>query len=297
MLTMTSFSAVLFLASFAAIGIAVEKWEDFRVTFSSVPILGQGLHQINRLQSEAIAQGWVPISNDCANGGKFNGFRFVYEEDNVKQYDRVLLFDKQGTIAGIQMLLPQSAVLSVKSTIQLDKTTMYQNDTLNNVDYFVLTSYFQNPDTICTVGRSAEQLESEGTGNGLWFQNGISPASLIQAPLERGAAITEGWSKNACFFQMGVHNFYQLDTFDATNCNQMRPAFLLFNLNDQLIGFGYVSPGKVASKYFENPSYLAIRAIANPGTPLCLEQVANDGISSMHVYFRNNTNQFTCPKA
>jgi hypothetical protein len=294
MLTKTAFYVVFYVASIAVIGVTAEKWEDLRVTFGVVPIEGQGKNEIPRVVSDATNEGWVTISKDCSNGGKFNGLRYLYQGDSGILYDRVVLYDTQGTVAGLQMLLPQSAVLSAKSTIHLGKILLYQNDTLNGVDYFVLTAYFQNPDTICTVGRSKAQLESDGTGDGLWLQSGVSPVKTIEVPLTRDEAIDDGWSENACFPQMGFHNFYRLDTWDSTNCEEIRPVFLLFNHDDELHGFGFVSPGKVTSDYFENPPYLAIKAIANPKTPECLKELADNGITSMHVYFRSRTSPFAC---
>lgn len=53
-------------------------------------------------------EGWVPVSStedDCTNGGAFNGIQHVKTTNNSKDYSVGLLYDKNGIIAGIQMLV------------------------------------------------------------------------------------------------------------------------------------------------------------------------------------------------
>lgn len=45
---------------------------------------------------------WINISgDDCTNGGRYNGFRYM----GVGETGMALLFDIQGTIAGIQQIV------------------------------------------------------------------------------------------------------------------------------------------------------------------------------------------------
>lgn len=106
---------------------------------------------------------------------------------------------------------------------------MFQNETLDGRLYVVLTAYFVQPgkrqslylprnkqkiltplDTICTTGRHLSDLISEGTGNGLWFQNGPNPNTLINVPRTRSAASQLGWTDTECFPGMGLHNFFEV---------------------------------------------------------------------------------------
>ena len=44
-------------------------------------------------------------------------------------------------------------------------------------------------ETICTGGRTEESLTTEGTGTGLWFQAGPTPADLIEVSKNRTEAV------------------------------------------------------------------------------------------------------------
>lgn len=61
--------------------------------------------------------------------------------------------------------------------------------------------------TICTTGRTEESLTEEGTGTGLWIQNGPSAEDTVQVPEDRPESEDEsenhGWTKNNCFPAMG----------------------------------------------------------------------------------------------
>lgn len=57
--------------------------------------------------------------------------------------------------------------------------------------------------SICD-GRTAAQFEAEGTGTGLWLQNGTDPvADSVRLPATQGEADMSAWTKGACFVTMG----------------------------------------------------------------------------------------------
>lgn len=110
-----------------------------------------------------------------------------------------------------------------------DLVPMFRNETIDGRPYVVLTAYFVRPgkkakvnvpinllqataptDLICTTGRTAQEFISQGTGTGLWFQNGPSPNVLISVPRTRAAASQLGWTDCECFPGMGLHNFYEV---------------------------------------------------------------------------------------
>jgi len=228
---------------------------------------------------------WINISGqDCTNGGKFNGFRYIKDGD----YTMVLLFDNKGSIAGIQMTLAKSQILTSNNNFNYANVPMFQSETLNSQDVYTLTTYFVDPESICTTGRTAADLASQGTGTQLYFQNGPTPKDLIIPPKDRATAIAQGWTQNNCFVGMGWHNFYQVEHFQDTQCLEVRPVFLLFNKYDQLKAFGYVAFGHAVSDHFEQPDATAIKLIVGDTTPKCLTDLATElTVSSMHVFFDN----------
>jgi len=53
------------------------------------------------------------------------------------------------------------------------------------------------------VSYNETELANEGTGTGVYFQNGPTPKDLSSIPRRRSEAITEGWTSNSCFPGMG----------------------------------------------------------------------------------------------
>lgn len=202
------------------------------------------------------------------------------------------IFDKQGSIAGLQYRLPWSVVLNTGNKLNLDELPMYQNGT--DVNYMILTAYFKNPDNICKVGPTEYKLEDMGTGDGLWFQNGASPAYTIGAPKLRSSAIQEGWTNNSCYPGMGVHNGYRVDTWDSKNCTEIIPFTLLYNLSNELQGFIFFTPGNAVNKYLESIPYEVFKLVIAPNTPVCSKNLMDNGVNSLHVYFVDKPWEFKC---
>jgi hypothetical protein len=138
---------------------------------------------------------------------------------------------------------------------------------------YTLTAYFVHPGTfnvslllmnihvifisatICTVGRSIIDLEHQGTGTGLFIQNGTNPRQhFIQIPLMDNQLSNTKWTRGACFktmgnpcfgviiviililYSKGVHYWY--DNHLNINCSTFLPNFLLYN-RGQLSAFGW----------------------------------------------------------
>jgi charged multivesicular body protein 7 len=273
------------------------KWNDLKITFGVNVFSRYGFNRVERTQSEvASAQQWVPLFNEskCRNridNLEFYGFPMTEARDKAV----VTLYDKNGIIAGIQAWMPHDEIITEKNIYRFDLSPMFQNATLGGRKFFVLTAYFVRPDTICTTGRDANSLDTEGTGNGLWFQNGARPVDLIDVPLKRSKAIENQWTKNNCFPAMGYHNFYNIPWVRENNCTVSRPAFLLFNGKDELHGFGFVVQGTATSKKFEHPPNLAIRLILGDAPQCTLEQNTSVGSTSLHVYFISRPQFIMCP--
>jgi len=294
------FLAVALVATFGSAVIADHDpaWTDFRGSF----LIGKNESFApfpKTINDELVSsENWVQVSTDCTNGGKFNGFQYVKNND----YSVGLLYDTQGTIAGIQMLIPKSVVLTSTNTLNYDAIPMYQNATYNGQDYYVLTAYLVEPSTICGAGRSAEDLSEDGTGTGLWIQNGTSASALVPVPQNRPESENEdendGWTKNNCFPAMGYHNFYSIQQYVDSNCNEMVPIFGLYNKNSkQLHGFGFITVGNITNPRFEQPPAAAIRMILGAGrTPECvLEVQEREVVTSLHVYFTEEPWKIACP--
>lgn len=225
------------------------------------------------------------------NGGYYYGYRASDPADEVLS----LLYDVQDTIAGVQAWYPKEYVLVPESTFRFDQVWSYQNATVNGKEYFVSTVYFIPPELVCTTGRNSSSLVTEGTGLGMWIQQGPTPASSLAVARNRTEAYKQGWSMNSCFVGMGRHNFYQVETYDETNCTKSEGYFLLFNRDEQLSGFGFRIQGEIPSKYVEHPPNLAISLILGEPVPQCvLDQNTLVKSTTMHVFFTSSPWNINC---
>jgi len=57
----------------------------------------------------------------------------------------------------------------------------------------VTTVYFVDPAIVCGPGRTQDEFDVDGTGYGVFFQNGPSfaPENLVTAPLTEESALAE----------------------------------------------------------------------------------------------------------
>jgi len=268
------------------------QWTNLKVHFD-VNLFSKYYYQsMPRQTSEMKANSWVSLSgSDCTNNGKYNGFRFM----DAGEQGMALLYDTQGTIAGIQQIL-NKAEIETNSRFNYSGVPQYNPDTLNGVAVYVITAYFVDPDTICNGGRPSSDLTTTGTGTGIQIQSGPTPATLLEMPRNRADAISQGWTKNKCFVGMGNHNFYKVEDMAATNCLNIVPFFGLYDENDDQLGFGFAAYGTSTSNHFEHPPAAAVKLIVGSSqVPQCLlDAASNPGLSTMHVFFNNRPNLYTC---
>jgi len=266
---------LLFVASSVS---AHDKWTDLKVTF------GNPLTKFNDLPRAAIdaeREGWSSMSNgDCSNGGSFNGHRYIFGDDTSLS----LLYDNSGIIAGLQMNLLKAEIVLEPNSYEFENVAMFVSNTVKNQSAYSLTAYFVPPDSICKIKRIPT---IRSTGTQLVFQNGPTPAHLFEAPFMRPAAIAEGWTQNQCFVGMGAHNFYKVDEWQASDCNRVRPVFLLYDVYDELHGFGFATITHASSENerYEYPGSGPIKAILGEAPQCILDRADGIGLSTMHLYF------------
>jgi len=266
-------------------------WDDLRVTWGPAPVDGY-FTPLPRIVTQAVTEGWRSISPNCENNGTVSGYRYkLPAEDNIH-----VLFDKNGVIAGVQALLSHEEILHPNNTFRYDLVPMFQNETIGGKEWVVLTAYFVPPETICTVGRTPFDLLNEGTGSGLWFQNGASPNAQIDVPMTRPEASAVGWTDCECFPGMGLHNFWEVETWEATNCNTIQPTQVTFNLDLEMSGFIFQVSGPTNSSRFEHPPNEALYAIIGPSRiPQCIiDSNTAFGSATIHFYFIDSPWTLAC---
>jgi len=262
------------------------EWDTLRVTWGANPLSKESFVKQPRTVAEAKKEGYTQVSEKCE--GQFLGQRFIKGND----VSVILLFDVQGTIAGVQMGIPSSFITDKYYKYSTQK--MFNRDTILDKDVYILTAYFVDPSTICSSGRDASSLKEEGTGTGVWLQNGTDPIrDSIHAPLHENEVSDTKWVKGACFPSMGIH--YWFDNRLDSECDKFFPVFLLYN-HGKLTGLGWVAFGKFDyTKRTEFPPWGAIQSFLKP-VPTCMQKEYDDvgGFTTMHVYFNTSPLNLTC---
>ncbi|CAF3292316.1 unnamed protein product, partial [Rotaria sp. Silwood2] len=253
------------------------KWDTFKSTWGPNPLSKDYFVAQPLTVTEAKKEGFVQISTGCE--GQFLGQRFIKDNDIAL----VLIYDIKGTIAGVQLALPVS--MAKTQYYKFDTQKMYNRATVAGNDSYVLTAYFVDPQTICTSGRDEARLKLEGSGTGLWLQNGPDPIrDSVQSPLYENTINATKWVLGSCFPSMGVHYWYE-NSLD-NKCDQIFPVFLLYN-KGKLTGFGWGLAGKYEyTKRTEAVPYGAVSKFMRI-VPTCLEKFFEDigGFTAMHLYF------------
>ncbi|OXA63670.1 uncharacterized protein LOC110863034 [Folsomia candida] len=279
------------------IQISAILWDDFRVKFgpSANRTETNSFVRMPTNVNNAIAAGMVNTSPECINGGKYFGFRYK----NRNSDGIYLLFDKNGVIAGIQMSLAKDDIMKQNNPYRFDLLPMFQNETIRGKQYTFLTAYFVNPAIICTTGRDPTTYHAEGTGSGLYFQNGPTPhpSNVVDVPTYRPDAAAEGYTNCECLPGMGFHNFWQVEKWDDTNCREVQPIQLLYNWDGAMIGFVFQILAKSSNPQFEVPPSRLIKAIIGMDrTPKCIMETNEKyGTAALHIYFIDKPWDFKCP--
>ncbi|XP_064630529.1 uncharacterized protein LOC135489214 [Lineus longissimus] len=256
-------------------------WDGLAVTWGPNPFNGNYFDQMPRTEKDAKKKGWTKISgcdevlSESSGDGSpvFLGNRYVKGNDPAV----MLLYDKNGYIAGIQQGIPKS-----ENYPTADETygKVFQFDPEKNL--MVQTAYFVPPQTICSEGRTSEQYDKDGTGSNLYLQEGPDPvADSTMIPREE-KDIGAKWTKGKCFFTMGQHYWY--DTSLEMSCDDFYPAFLLYN-KGKLNGFGWALNHELKSFRYERPPNNELDKFFQV-VPKCLY---NTGArSTMHIYMDNH---------
>jgi len=249
------------------------------------------LNKVPLTQDQAQKENWSSLSTECTNGGKFNGFRFT----PPVAPSIAALYDSAGVVIGFQAFYDSDKVENGSShkdcktkglftnTYDFKSQPMIQLETINGVEYKVLTAYFADPATICSSTRDSSKVATDGYANELYFQNGPTPSDLIKVPATRPEASAEGWTDNACLPLNGYHNFWHTEEWDNTQCNNVRPSWIFYDADKKLSGFGFTIPGCDDSPRFQHPPGAIVKQVSGSK---CAEQVANTvKFSNINVYF------------
>jgi charged multivesicular body protein 7 len=251
---------------------AGQNWDGLRVTWDLNPFSSNAFAPLPRDLNNDNMNGFVLMDDQCSKpNGPFKGRRFWKDSDPAV----ITIYDKNGYIAGIQTSMPKSQ--------WSPSSPMNGHPVVDDGNYWTLTAYTVDPSTICSTGRTADQYNTQGTGYGLWIQNGTNPvANSLKIPLDEASIKQTPWLFGHCFYTMGDHYWYNPSA--DMQCDNFFPYFLLYN-KGVLNAFGFAVNGNFQSPRYEHPATSVIGQFMNP-VPNCFSTDPRyTSRSTMHVYF------------
>lgn len=227
-------------------------WDELSVTFPKY----SGLP---KTESDAKSNGWVENADGCKSGA-FKGKRYLKDGNTAS----MLLFDHNGNVAGYQMAVPDTSKIATFWT----KAHIHENG------LYIMTSYFTDPDTIC----SGQRATTDGyVGDNLYLVLNNGP---VKIPLNEVNVLSTMWTKGKCFVGMGQHYWYNIRK--DMDCNEFAPFFLLYN-GGKLNGYGFATFGNLKNDRVENPPQSAIKLFFQQ-KPVCIEK--QPYLTTQHVYLQ-----------
>ena len=203
--------------------------------------VGKIIHLVAELDPQS--QSWLSLSL-----GRYTvGYRYWKPNDTAV----ILIYDKKGTISGIQRavsfdrnnlrmfshdrpysFLDQASLMSITHSIlkrcSIKRRSMVSICIRSRVTSFILVNIrcrlwfvcsflIEILGTICISGRTLSNLEHQGTGTGLFIQNGSSPLrDVIKIPQWETDLAQTKWNHGGCFPTMGKLRFLPFICSDRT---------------------------------------------------------------------------------
>uniref|UniRef100_A0A7M5V0C7 Cnidarian restricted protein n=1 Tax=Clytia hemisphaerica TaxID=252671 RepID=A0A7M5V0C7_9CNID len=195
---MRSYIAICFLFGLTSAFIFGKKdpvypdWDALSITFGKFTSLPQ-------TEDEAVSSGeWTPYGGcGCKNATKpYQGKRYRGPGGTNN-----LLFGPHKNVVGIQIVLPDNFNIAKN----------WKGAHVKEGNTFVMTTYFTDPDLIC----SGKRIAPKGyVGDNLYIVMNNGP---VKIPLKESDIGATKWTKGKCFYGMGQHYWY--DVSKDMDCN------------------------------------------------------------------------------
>eukprot|EP01092_Planopodium_desertum_P008742 TRINITY_DN371_c0_g1_i1.p1 TRINITY_DN371_c0_g1~~TRINITY_DN371_c0_g1_i1.p1 ORF type:complete len:288 (+),score=57.19 TRINITY_DN371_c0_g1_i1:40-903(+) len=227
----------------------------------------------------AIASGWQLSDSTCDPN---LGLAYTYSGAYASQdYPLTLYFTSAGQIAGMGI----NIYGAVKQNL-IDKGFFQPIDT--NI-YFMSVS-FRNTTEMCSTSRSVNALGDRLIVN--------ADTISYQLPVLESDAANLNWTKGACFYSMGYHYFYDLQSapemsWEAAN---LLPIVLMYNkgiINAVFFASSTVQQGILSAHWWDSIALPDFLMCDNWCDSNCTWNDTNFW-STFHLYFRDYT-QAVCP--
>ncbi|XP_034231280.1 uncharacterized protein LOC117639575 [Thrips palmi] len=214
-------------------------------------------------------------------------------------YHMCLIYDKKGSIAGIQMTLTPKEAATASVPINLNTVPEWEASRNFTMQTYTLTVYFVSKDVIRRGGRKLSPGDSTVPEGAFILQTDSEGREInrLLMPIDQEKAVAPHFALQGCGEGQGIH--YNQNRTPDTPCEEFRPYFVLYSsVTKKLVGFVFSSFGEVPSAkqdWFDLMSIYQLKKLA-PRGPNCLVDWAEKyTLFTSHVYFIQRPWELTCP--
>jgi len=259
-------------------------WNDLQTTF-------RGWYNSDkppRTLENAKDQGWTKIS-DCCSTPEFAGIRMLEPTGEKAVPDKIMIYNQQGEVAGMQSLVPADDFVDVDCTDNEYYVTQMITVGDTSVKFCMATIYFAKPDTIC-------RWHSTDKGDLLYLQKGTNPANyrtLLRTYDE--VDNNKDWHKDKYFPAMGHHATSNVNRDDCSAGAPLQALYAWFEGECRLTGFAWTHLDTKTPEgcCWEKPNSWIVRMIGNDVPQCVLDASGNGLLTTQHVWLTNSTTHCT----
>jgi len=233
---------------------------------------------------------WIDKTNKCNSSSKYAGYRLVEDNYDGSEPSIVLLYDNNNQdggsyypVVGLQSIVPRN---SFKGYDCLENE-YYTVDTIDHIEYCVLTAYFKDPSLICG--------DKFVVDNQMYFQKGEGIHNLVKVPgtYAEAAASDSAWHTDKYFLGMGHH--FTPRRHGSNDCVkdiapfQAMYAYVDGHCHNTGFVFQHYNSDAHSKDRFEEPNSIATKAILSDPAQ-CVVDCASDGMMrTMHAFLGGST--------
>lgn len=250
----------------------------------------KGYYTMPRTTSEARADGWNAVANQKRSD---HTTLWVHRGD----YRVGLLFDKRGSVAGIQLSVSKAALKKSGVPLRYDESDYWFAENLLGVDVYTAVAYFVGQNVLSSGGRVMVKATPTAPQFQLLYKSRKGKVSRLPVPNTERAMLKQNWIKQGCYPGQGYH-IYQTLSHKASCMNFLPFFFITSPTNQEFTSFGFTIWGKGEESpirpWFENQLSANLKSVVTD-KPACFDPwIDTYGLWALHIFFEKDPWNVKC---
>ncbi|KAF9800167.1 hypothetical protein SFRURICE_003472 [Spodoptera frugiperda] len=261
----------------------------FKRRFDAVNLFN-AFKDVPRSNASAAKDKWVNVERPYSAEG-FEPLQMWCPADD---YSFCILTDETSYAAGVQISVRVDAFTPVYDMDDLGFKNWEPEVNGETIAYYTKAEYFVAPD--------AETRINYPDPDKTIIRNDYVTVEGFKDQLVKIAKYVKDldtvFTKQACFLWMGLHYYYNMSEELECSSTTMFTWFPLYD-GGELNAIGFMVPGTLTvgrgqADNFEHPPKAAVKLIVPHGPECMYDDVGENGVTTMHVYFTEHPRRITC---